>query len=342
VRDDAALGATIPLLRTFESPRFRLLVAALLALSGFALNLARLSGYDPADTGLAFDFAAYYHAAERMLAGSSPYTADQLGGTGAGLCLDCYLYPPFFAQLLSPLTLLPLAAAKVAWLVISYVAAFVSTWLATGIGGARRSLERAVWCLVAVLLFDGVASAAWNGNVGTIVALGVTLVALGGVAAGVGAGLGVLLKVAPATFLPAVFTADRESRTALLLTLLIVVGSLFLLAPQAWLEYPMVLGDVFSRPSETRGNLAINHILTEWGWRPDAISFVRTAMRAAPASRSAFGSRDSGVACLPRPSSGPWRCSSSPGPCGTTTWRCSCRSLPWRGLTPAPAVGASC
>lgn len=32
--------------------------------------------------------------------------------------------------------------------------------LATGIGGAARSLERAIWSLAAVLLFDGVASAA--------------------------------------------------------------------------------------------------------------------------------------------------------------------------------------
>jgi alpha-1,2-mannosyltransferase len=218
-RGGTAPVASIPGLRTFESRRFRLLVAALFVLLGFALNIARLTVYDPADPGLAFDFAAYYHAAERMLAGASPYTAAQLEASGAGLCFDCYLYPPFFAQVLSPITLVPLAVAKVIWLVLSYLAAFVSTWLATGIGGAARSLERALWCLAVVLLFDAVGSAAWNGNVGAFVALGVTLVAVGGVAAGVGGGLSMLLKVAPATLLPAVFVADRESRTALLATL---------------------------------------------------------------------------------------------------------------------------
>ena len=90
-RRRAAGHASVPVLRTFESPRFRLLVAMLLTLLGFALNIARLTVYDPSDPGLAFDFAAYYHAAERMLAGSSPYTAVQLEGTGGAYCFDCYL-----------------------------------------------------------------------------------------------------------------------------------------------------------------------------------------------------------------------------------------------------------
>lgn len=68
------------------------------------MSLGWLSN-DPTDVRLAFDFAAYYHAAERMLAGSSPYSSTQLEGLGAGLCWDCYLYPPFFAQLLSPIQL---------------------------------------------------------------------------------------------------------------------------------------------------------------------------------------------------------------------------------------------
>ena len=147
--------ASIPLLRTFESRRFRLIVATFLALLGVAMNLI---GW-PCSTrtrAVAFDFAAYYHAAERMLAGASPYTAAQLEVTVVAYCFDCYLYPPFFAQILSPITLVPLEAAKVIWLAIAYVAAFASTWLATGIGGAARSLERAVWCLAAVTLFEAV------------------------------------------------------------------------------------------------------------------------------------------------------------------------------------------
>jgi len=237
----AVRGASIPVLRTFESQRFRLVIATILAVLGIALSVARLVVFDVADPSVMLDFPAYYHAAERMLAGSSPYTAAQLDGSNGAYCFDCYLYPPFFAQVLSPVALVPLEAAKIIWFFIAYAAAFASTWFATGIGGAHRSLERAIWCLVAVLLFDAVASAVWVGNVGTLVALSVTMVAMGGVAAGVGAGLGSLLKVVPGTLLPAVFAAGRESRIALLVTLGVVGGTLFILAPQAWLEYPVVL-----------------------------------------------------------------------------------------------------
>ena len=277
-RGGAARTASIPVLRTFESRRFRLVVATILAFLGVALIVKRLVLFDVTDVDVAFDFRAYYYAAERMLAGSSPYTAVQLESQGDAYCLDCYLYPPFFAQLLAPIALVPLAAAKVIWLAIGYLAAFASTWLATGIGGASRSLERAIWCLAAVMLFEEVASAVWVGNVGTVIALGVTMVALGGVAAGVGAGLGALLKVAPGTLLPAVFAADRESRTALVVTLAVVAGSLFLLAPQAWLEYPVVLRNVFAETSTSEVNLSIDQIASRWGWGPDAIAFVRLAM----------------------------------------------------------------
>ena len=274
-------GAQIPVLRTFESRRFRLLVATILAALGLALFVARLFLFDMADPSVLLDFPAYYHAAERVWAGSSPYTATQIQGTVGAYCYDCYLYPPFLAQIMSPLTLVPLETAKLGWVATSYVAAFASTWLATGIGGARRSLERAVWCLAAVLLFDVVASATWVGNVGTFVALSVTLVAMGGVSAGVGAGLGTLLKVAPGTLLPAVFAADRESRTTLLVTLAVVGGCLFLLAPQAWLEYPLVLRGVLTDPSDSRLNLAFSSTASLWGAGPEAVRLVRFAMLSA-------------------------------------------------------------
>jgi hypothetical protein len=140
-RGGAALVASVPGLRTFKSRRFHLVIATVLALLGVSLVVKRLVLFDVTDVDVAFDFRAYYYAAERMLAGLSPYTAAQLEGHGGAYCLDCYLYPPFFAQLLSPMTLVPLAAAKMVWLALGYVAAFASTWLATGIGGAARSLE---------------------------------------------------------------------------------------------------------------------------------------------------------------------------------------------------------
>lgn len=64
-----------------------------------------------------------------------------------------------------------------------------------------------------------------------------------------------------------------------------MVASLFLLAPQAWLEYQVVVRDVFANPAGSGANLAINQVLSEWGWGPDAISFLRAAMVAAGGAR---------------------------------------------------------
>jgi len=246
----------------------------LLALLGAALNVKLLTLFEP-DVAVALDFDAYYFAAERVVAGSSLYMTVQQANPGSAYCGGCYLYPPFLAQVLAPITLVSLGTAKVIWIVFGYVVAFSSIWLATGIGGAARSLERAIWCLAAVLLAEAATSAIWVGNVGTIVALSVTMVALGGMAAGIGAGLGVLLKVAPGTLLPAALVGERESRFALVASLGIVAGSSFLIAPGAWLDYPGVLWNVFATSSAAEGNLAIGEVASQWGWGPDAVSLVR-------------------------------------------------------------------
>ena len=241
------------------------LIAIIVALVGVALNVARLAAFDLSDPAVLLDFAAYYNAAERMLHGASPYAALQLDGSTAAYCRDCFLYPPVFAQLLAPVALVSLESCKVVWIVIAYTAAFVSTWLATGIGGAARTAERAVWCLAAVMLFDVVGSAVWVGNVGTLVGLSVTMVALGGATAGVGAAFGALLKIAPATLVPAAFVADRQSRIALASTFALVVAVSFVLAPQAWFDYPSILREVFADPSGSDVNLALTHSLATWG-----------------------------------------------------------------------------
>jgi hypothetical protein len=280
-RADAAKRSQLPLLRTFESSRFRLTVASFLVLLGIAVSAARLALFDPADPSVALDFTAYYQAAERVLAGSSPYLYGQMEGSLPAFCGDCYLYPPFFAQLLVPVTLMPLAAAKTTWFVTSYAAAFVSTWLATGIGGAPRTVERAMWCLAAVLLFDVVASATWVGNVGTLIGLSVTMVAMGGAVAGVGATLGTFLKVVPVVLVPAVVASGRRSWMALLATLAIVGGCLVLLAPQSWLDYASVLPNVFAEPADSAQNLAPSRVVSALG--EDAIRATRVAMLAAGA-----------------------------------------------------------
>lgn len=278
---DSVELADVPLLRAFGSHTFRLMVAAIFVLLGIGMTVVRLTRLELTDPAVAFDFPAYYYAAERMLSGDSPYLERQLLETGVAYCRDCYLYPPVFAQALAPVALVPIEIAKVVWWVICYALAFASTWLATGIGGAKRTLERVLWCLAAVFLFGGVASTIWVGNVGTLVALSVTLVAMGGAAAGVGAAAGTLLKVQPIVFLPAVVAAGRRSLVALVTTFVIVLGAGLALAPGAWLDYPSVLRGVFSIPSESTDNLAPAALVARTSLPGMAVDLVRLATLAA-------------------------------------------------------------
>ena len=59
------------------------------------------------------DFEPYYAASVQLLDGASPYTAEQLGAPIDAVCPGCYLYPPFLAQLITPLTLVSMDTAKI-------------------------------------------------------------------------------------------------------------------------------------------------------------------------------------------------------------------------------------
>ena len=132
------------------------------------------------------------------------------------------------------------------------VAAVASIWLATGTGGAQRSPERLLWSIAATLWFTPVFHANYFGNVGSIVALMVTFVAMGGVAAGIASGLGPFLKVSPGALIPGAVAQGRQSRRAFAATVA-VVGVISLVAsPQAWIDYATVLPNMLEVPRHTR------------------------------------------------------------------------------------------
>jgi hypothetical protein len=148
-------------------------------------------------------------------------------------------------------------------------------WVGTGIGGARASLERALWCGVAAAYFLPVFDTLWKGNVSGFVALTSVAVALGGRAAGVGAAVGTLLKMAPVTLLPAALVADRRARGSAVLVLGLGVLVSAVLAPQPWLDYPRVLVNMLQGTADYASNLAPAAVVANLGW-PDAIaSLVR-------------------------------------------------------------------
>jgi hypothetical protein len=273
----AGPGLDLPLLRTFRSERFRLLIAFLLLLCGIGFNYLYVSGQLGRGIELLEDFAAYFEASRRMLDGASPYTAEQLAAPIDAVCVGCYLYPPVLAQVIAPLAMLRLPEAILVWFVILSLAAFGAVWLAAEVGGARRSFERVLWSLAAVSLFMPAIKADWVGNVSSIVALGVALTAFGGVTAGITVGLGALVKLVSGAFVPAVFMESRASRLSLVATVAVVGGVLFLLAPQAWLDYLTVLPNLIAGAGDVRWNLAPATMADRAGWGEPAVGLIRTA-----------------------------------------------------------------
>lgn len=264
----------LPVVRTWRSARFRLLIAGVLSLFGLLLcvSMARIllaGGGIPLE-----DFIPYYGAALRMGSGESPYSVEQLAGPIDAVCQGCYIYPPLLAQLMVPLTSLPLEAAKVPWAVLVSGAALASAWVGAGVGGADRSWERVLWTIAATTWFFPVFHAIWLGNVSTLIALGAAVVALGGVAAGLGAAFTTWLKVSPLVYLPLALLADPRARATTVVALLALLPFV-VLAPSAWMDTPLMLLNLVRGSGDVYLNLAPGAMAANVGWPEAVVTAVR-------------------------------------------------------------------
>ena len=138
-----------------------------------------------------------------------------------------------------------------------------------------RSPERALWTIVAVSLFLPMFQSNWLGNISTLVALGVTLTAFGGVIAGGVVAVGLLVKLTPGAFAPAAFFAGRSSRLSLVGTLAVLGGLLFVLAPDAWLDYPAVLRNLVAGSGDVHWNLAPAVVAEQAGLGAGVVGIIR-------------------------------------------------------------------
>jgi hypothetical protein len=252
---------SLPGVRTFRSRRFREVTGAGLWAIGLVLlgrTLAAQVG-DPAGQ-FAIDFADYHGAAREMVDGRTPYAPAMLEGPVPSQGQGAYRYPPPFAQLLAPLTALPLTVAAWLWLALQAVLIFASVWLAGSLGGARPSRERFLWTGVAATYFLPAFDALWKGNVSGVVAFQVAALAAGRVPGGFALASAALLKVSPVALVPALFVRGASGRRAELVglalgTAVIVVPS-FLLFPGAWLDYGRVLPNLLAGSTDYLTNLA--------------------------------------------------------------------------------------
>ena len=230
------IGPSLWGLRAFGSVRFRTVLALVLASIGLVAHIFLARQLAAIGYGAGHDFTSYFSAGQIVAAGGSPYLLSTGLAEQGAACLGCYLYPPTIAYAVLPLVGLGATAASVAWTAIQLAAMWLALWIGAGIGGARRSAERALWCLAAAVLFTPVFATLFYGNVSALIALGAALVALGGRTAGASGAVMALVKVAPVTFLPAVLAMGDASRRGLLFGFAAVLGLGLLLGPGAWRE----------------------------------------------------------------------------------------------------------
>jgi len=255
---------SLPGLRVFASARFRLAVAGLL----LALGIVAVGAYLVARAGqplavgqFGIDFADYRAAAERLADTGSPYAPDMLAGPVDAQGLDRYRYPPPFAQLLVPLTGIALGATTWLWLLVQAACLLAAAWLAGEVGGLPRSLERALWTGAATAWFLPVLDTLWKGNVSGLQALLVVLLFSGPAASGGALAANGLLKLTPVVLVPLALLRGRRSATTLVIGAVAIVVPSVALAPQAWRDYPVVLGNLLGGSADYASNLAPDTLL---------------------------------------------------------------------------------
>ena len=89
-----------------------------LAAVGLIALLATLAAWYNESRGWAYDFRAYYMAAQRLIETGSPYQAQTLAGPFRPGPFGLYLYAPILAGLFVPLTWLGEQGAVLVWLVL--------------------------------------------------------------------------------------------------------------------------------------------------------------------------------------------------------------------------------
>jgi hypothetical protein len=277
---------SLPVVRAFASPRFRILVAGLL----FVVGLLGVGGYlvaraaEPLEVGqFGIDFADYHAAAVRIGEGQSPYDPAMLSGPIGAEGRDRFRYPPPFAQALAPLAGLPLSTATWLWLAVQLAALLAATWLAGSAAGLRRSPERLLWSGAAVTWFLPDLDALWKGNVSGVQALLVALLVAPSGVAGAAAAANGLLKLTPLVMAPIVLLRNLRDAVVLVVVGIGVVALSLLLGPAAaWSDYATVVGNLLRGSADFAANLApaaqlhaISGLSTPW---TDLVRFGTVAL----------------------------------------------------------------
>ena len=220
-----------------------------------------------------YDFSAYWFAAQRVLEGGPVYTAAQLAGSFSPQEQYAYLYPPFLAVLLTPLTLAfgTFQAAMALWSALGLVMLLAAVWAVAR--AAQLSSIAAAVLLGAAVALPAVGFELVMGNV-HLVLVGLFSVAWlgirrgtrsGEIVAGVAIGIALLIKVFPAVVvLWFVLTRRAAAAAAAVATAFILAAATApLVGLEPWLDYPRVLANL-GPPPELWSSIAPASLLAEF------------------------------------------------------------------------------
>lgn len=264
-------------LRLLLEPRVQLLAAVVLL--GVVLSF-RLFQFLVFSTQLQWghDFSAYWLAGRNVLEGASVYTPDQLAGPYPSQEQYRYLYPPFLALAVTPLSALFADYRLANW---AWAALCAAAGLAAVVGVARaegfRGRRALVLLVGATLAMPPVVGDLAIGNVNMLLLglVGAAWVALrrgtprAEIAAGALVGVATLIKVFPALIVVWFIITGRwrAAGASAFVAGGLALATLPVTGLQPWLDYPIVLANL-APPSDT------THTLAPAVWLGDFIGFT--------------------------------------------------------------------
>ena len=204
---------------------------------GYAIGLAALVLLVRANGGLGYDSYAYWLAGRNVLEGQALYWPHSEGALGA------FRYPPLFAQLWAPFTLLPALVFSWAWRIVCLLSLryLAGSWRNVGL-----------WLLVPFTLTElSIANV-------TFPVAALSVMALNG-RAGLASWAGAL-KIGPLLLLPYLWLKQPQTRRSLLfgtVALGVACGASFAVSPDSWWLYFQALGWMTTSDTESFGVISI-------------------------------------------------------------------------------------
>ena len=233
--------------RRLYEPRFQqrvLLLLVIIAAGYYAVwSIAQWVGLTPA--ALRFDFVNYFGGAQAAAHGGDIY-GDFKRSWGTEAWVVAYIYPPFFAELLAPLTPLGLVAAARIWLIAVHAAFFGSLALMLYIHPELSRTGRRV-LLLAALGFMPVYLNLKFQQVATVWLLLVTATLWAALRhrdgrAGIFIALAASLKVTPIFLIPLFYRLGRIRLAVMAgVALVAVTATTMLASPGSWQFFTVVL-----------------------------------------------------------------------------------------------------